>query len=247
MKVVEKKNAKGTDFVMQFDPENKLILIKRHGEDPSFAIGFLIDGTWHYQWLMWSCRAGKAFWYRPLIAFYRHIRKNQITDYSLRFLACGDQRLKHTGGYAIGTESHRSWKAIGERLVASRNREATIKVAIRDMVTAIDLSDRWTLEIGSNDFYVLNERTPAVGMKTSCINIKVVFDSIFIQEITGISTRPNDPDPFRNMKLRHEQAPLRIADPDRTADDLVAEAMKDVATRMAERCEAVRSEVKLAA
>ena len=56
MKVVEKKNAKGTSFEMQFDPENKLILIKRHDEAPSFAIGFLIDGTWHYQSLMWSGR-----------------------------------------------------------------------------------------------------------------------------------------------------------------------------------------------
>lgn len=238
MKVVEKKNAKGTDFVMQFDPENKLILIKRHGEDPSFAIGFLIDGTWHYQWLMWSCRAGKAFWYRPLIAFYRHIRKNQITDYSLRFLACGDQRLKHTGGYAIGTESHRSWKAIGERLVASRNREATIKVAIRDMVTAIDLSDRWTLEIGSNDFYVFNEQTPAAGMNTGCITVKVVFDSIFIQRITGTSTRPNDPDPFRNMKMRREHAPHRIANADQPSTQLVDEAMWEIENLMAERCKA---------
>ncbi len=244
--IIERKHAQGRSFEMQIDPENKLVLVMRNDESPSFAIGTLIDGRWWYQSLMWSCRAGRKFWFRPMIAFYRHIRANKITDYNLRFLAWADKRLKH-GGYAYGSESHQRWQAVGERLAASRNREAAIQVAIRDAMTSLELGDRWTMEIGHNDFYVLNERTPAAGMKTGCINVKVVFDSVFIQRITGLSSRPNDPDPFRNMKMRNEQAPHRINNPDQSADQLVAEAMRELEHLMAERCEAQRQEDKLAA
>lgn len=69
--------------------------------------------------------SSKAFYYKPMIALYRHIRRNKLTDYSLRFIAGADCRLKN-GGYAIGTESHEKLLEIGRRLDASRTRENRI-------------------------------------------------------------------------------------------------------------------------
>ena len=123
MQVIERKHAKGSSFEMQFDSKNMLLLVVRNDEAPSFAIGWLLNGRWCYQPLMWSCRAGRKFWFRPLIEFYRYIRKNKITDHNLRFLAWGENRLKH-GGYVVGSESYRKWKAIGDRLAESRKRAA---------------------------------------------------------------------------------------------------------------------------
>ena len=237
MQVIERKHAKGSSFEMQFDSKNMLLLVVRNDEAPSFAIGWLLNGRWCYQPLMWSCRAGRKFWFRPLIEFYRYIRKNKITDHNLRFLAWGENRLKH-GGYVVGSESYRKWKAIGDRLAESRKREADIISRMRHALTSLDLGNRWTLEIGSNDFYVFNEQTPAAGMNTGCITVKVVFDSIFIQRITGTSTRPNDPDPFRNMKMRREHAPQRIANADQPSMQLVDEAIWEIENLMAERCKA---------
>jgi len=237
MQVIEKKHAKGRTFEMQFDSKNMLLLVMRYDEAPSFAIGWLLNGRWCYQPLMWSCRAGRKFWFRPLVAFYRYIRKNKITDHSLRFLAWGENRLKH-GGYVFGSESYLRWKAIGDRRAEERKREADIAATVRHALTRLNLGDRWTLEIGSNDFYVFNEQTPAAGMNTGCITVKVVFDSIFIQRITGTSTRPNDPDPFRNMKMRREHAPQRIANADQPSMQLVDEAMREIENLMAERCKA---------
>lgn len=237
MKVVERKHAKGRSFEMQFDPSNMLVLVMRNDEAPSFAIGWLHDGRWCYQPLMWSCRAGKKFWFRPLIAFYRHIRQHKITDYSLRFLAWGESRLKH-GGYVLGSDSYRRWEAIGNRLAESRKRESDIATRMRHALTCLDIGEKWTLEIGGNDFYVFNEQTPAAGMNTGCITVKVVFDSILIQRVTGTSTRPNDPDPFRNMKMRRELAPQRIANAGHSSVQLVDEAMWEIENLMAERCKA---------
>lgn len=237
MQVVERKHASGRSFEMQFDLTNMLVLVMRNDEDPSFAIGWLHDGRWCYQSLMWSCRGGKKFWYRPLVLFYRYIRQNKITDHSLRYMAWGANRLKH-GGYVYGSAGHRCLLKIGARLAASRQREAAVATGVKEAIKRLNLGDRWILEVGSNDFYVLNERTRAAGVTTECITIKAVFDAIFVQRITGISCSANDADPFRNMKKRNEAQPTRLAGQDRSPEQLVDAAMREVEQLMAVRGDA---------
>lgn len=237
MHVIEKKHAaKGRSFEMQFDPENKLVLVIRNDESPSFAIGWLHDGCWYYQSLMWSCRAGKKFWYRPLIAFYRYIRKHKLTDYSLRFMAWGEKRLKH-GGYVIGSDTHRRYMEAGVKLAARRQREAAVSDGVKEAMKRLGIGDHWQLEVGHNGFYVLNKRSGAAGVATQCLTVKAVFDSIFVQRITGVSSRANDPDPFRNMKMRNEAAPVHFAGQDRSPEQLVDAAMTEVERLMALRCD----------
>ncbi len=232
MQVIERKHPRGRSFEMRFDPENMLVLVMHNGEDPGLAIGTRLNGRWFFQWLMWSCRGGRKFWFRPLVAFYRHIRRNKLTDHSLRYLASGEHRLKH-GGYVVGSEAHGHWLAACARLEAERQREAEVKDRMRRALPELAVRDRWRLEVCPNDFYVFNELTAAAGLPTGCINVKIAFDSIFVQQITGISTRANDPDPFRHMKRRNEGAMTRVSG--ETPVDKVDEAIREVQRLMAER------------
>jgi hypothetical protein len=46
------------------------------------------DGRYYSQWLMWSCRGGKKFYYPALRALYRALRRDGIVEKgSLRKLA----------------------------------------------------------------------------------------------------------------------------------------------------------------
>lgn len=231
MHVVERKHPQGRSFEMQFDPDNMLVLVMRNGEPPTIAIGWRFENRWAYQSLMWSCRGGRQFWYRPLVTLYRHIRKNKLTDHSLRFMAWGECRLKH-GGYVYGSNSHRNLEAVGARLALNRQREAAIAAGAKAAINAIDLGERWSLEVGSNDFYILNERTRAAGAVTESVTVKVVFESIFIQRTTGISRYANDPDPFRKMTKRCEGELIRIIDETLSEERLVDAAMSTLKQMM---------------
>ena len=237
MKIVHKTDPRGPVLEMKFDPDNKLLLLMHNGETPGFAIGWRLDGRWYYQHLMWSCRAGRQFWFRPMIAFYRYIRKNKITDYGLHCLACAENRFKH-GGYAIRTEGYRSYLAAKQQTAARSQRYADVAQGIHDAMMALPIGERWTVSEEAKDFYVINERTRATGVVTECITVRAIFDSIFVTRITGVSSRANDPDPFRQMKLRSEKEPIRINDEQRAPASLVDDAMREVARLMSTRCDA---------
>lgn len=40
-----------------------------------FILKFKCEGSWYYQWMHWSCRAGRPHYYRPMVALYRFLRK----------------------------------------------------------------------------------------------------------------------------------------------------------------------------
>ena len=102
----------------------------------------------------------------------------------------------------------------------------------------LDIGQGWTLEVCHNDFFVLNERTRAAGVDTECITVKLAFDSIFIQRTTGKSNKPNELDPFRNMRQRTERAMRRIQNPRLNPEDLIECAMLEVERQMRSRCDA---------
>jgi len=79
------------------DKENKVIFRVNSNDSPSIMIGFVCEGKWFYQSLMWSCRGGKQKYFQAMVCLYRYLRRNDITGHSLRYLAWGENRLKHGG------------------------------------------------------------------------------------------------------------------------------------------------------
>ena len=247
-KFVERTNAKGRDIEYQFDEQNKLILMLRSSGDESFAISWRhSDGRWYYQSLHWSCRGGKAFWYRPLITFYRYIRQNKITDYNLRYLAWADRRLKN-GGYAVGTDSHLRYQEIGRRLKLSREREAAISSGLNATMTALKLKEPWRLEQARPDIFVLQWPTRAYGEATGFVVVRLAIEAIVVQRTQGLSNRPNEADPFRAMlRMRKELEPEIFHDREMAPEQLVAAAMACVSRLMQEHEDATASLVAKAA
>ena len=94
-------NRKGhISYEVLVEHETKLIFSLSSTDSPSFIIGFICAGQWIYQSLMWSCRGGKQKYYRAMVCMYRFLRRNKITPHTMRYLAWGENRLKH-GGIAI--------------------------------------------------------------------------------------------------------------------------------------------------
>ena len=247
-KFVERINAKGRDIEYQFDEENKLILLLRPAGDEGFAISWRhSDGRWYYQSLHWSCRAGKAFWYRPLIQFYRHIRKNQISDYNLRYLAWADNRLKN-GGYAIGTDTYLQYQEIKRKMQLSREREAAISSGLNAAMTALQLNEPWRLEQIRPDIFVLQWPTRSCGEVTGFVMVRLAIEAIVVQRTQGLSNRSNETDPFHAMlRMRKELEPEIFHDREMSPEQLVAAAMTSVSRLMQEHEDAVASLVAKAA
>ena len=247
MEIKVRHHAKGEEHILQFDATNTIILTLRKNESASLAIGFkLNDGQWYYQSLMWGCRAGKAFWFRPMVSLYRYIRKHKLTDNSLRFIAWADHRLKN-GGYMVNSESHKSWIAIGKRLKAANRRELDIAALVIEGVEKLNFGPHWFVDQLSPTSFVLNERTPMAGMPTGCVMIKTIMGSVFVQRITGISRCANDSDPFRKMLRRSEGPVLRFNNIDLTPEEVVSEAMEVVVKLMDERQAGFEAGTRLAA
>lgn len=231
MEIQERHHAAGKSFELPIDADNKLVLVMRNDEAPSFAIGWKLDGQWYYQSLMWSCRGGKRFWYRPLIAFYRHIRRHKLTDYSLRFMAWAENRLRH-GGYAVGTYTHQRYIAVGQRLAASRQREAALATALQSKISQLPYGSHWSLEELHNNVYVIQKLSPAIGSRTCAITVRLVSTSIIIQESAGISVCAGDRDPFRTMRARKDGKTVHVVDDDMSHEKLVVAALWHVAAIM---------------
>jgi len=72
-------------YVPGCDDETRVIW---NPKKSGFMLKFKCAGRWHYQWLMWSCRAGKKSYYRPMIALYRAlVGENLVSPGTLKALA----------------------------------------------------------------------------------------------------------------------------------------------------------------
>jgi len=89
-----------TTYEAPIDDVTKVIYFDSKRESPSFIVGFICNGAWYYQGMHWSCRGAKFKYFRALASLYRYLRRQGITEHSLRFLAWGENRLKN-GGFAI--------------------------------------------------------------------------------------------------------------------------------------------------
>ena len=224
----------GKSYELQIDPANKLILRIKKNESPSLIIGFTCNGVWYYQFLIWSCRGGKAFYYKPMIALYRHIRRNKLTDYSLRFIAGADCRLKN-GGYAIGTETHKKFLEIGRRLDASRTRENRIMECLLGEIDKLALGPNWGIEKLSDYSFVINQRTTTAHVPTSAIFFRALMGSIFVQQFTGMTRTADETDPFRKMVNRKDGETHRFHDTEKSPEELVDLAMALIKKMMSDR------------
>lgn len=66
------------------DAETSVIWSAEHD---AFLMKFKIARRWYFQWLCWSCRAGRAKYYKALVDLYRHVRYHQLSEKPLRVLA----------------------------------------------------------------------------------------------------------------------------------------------------------------
>jgi len=91
-------------YEVAVDSDAKVIYRQPAHEYPAIILGFRSAGRWYYQGMHWNCRGGRPTYYRAMVTLYRFLRKNNVTDHSLRFLAWGKGRFKN-GGYAIRAHS----------------------------------------------------------------------------------------------------------------------------------------------
>lgn len=244
MEVKTQMHAKGKTLELQFDPDNKLILVMRDDEAPSFAIGWRLNGRWCYQSLMWGCRGGRKFWFKPLVAFYRYIRKNNITDYSLRYLAWADHRLKNHG-YAIGTKSAKDYRAFAHKYALQQEREAEIRRLLEHLYySQLQAAPGWQGEVVGNGVYVLNQTGVAIGETTSVLLVRHIMGRIVVEEYQGVATCLQDH--FRTMRRGKSLAPVHFNDESQCAADLVATAEAEI-RRVMQVADLLRSRIELAA
>ena len=233
--VTTKRHGKtGVTYELQIDAENSLILRIKKGESLSLIIGYMLQGVWYYQFLIWSCRGAKAFWYKPMITMYRFIRRNKITDHSLRYIACGEHKLKNAG-YAIRTESLRHYEEVSRRVNASFSRENSIMACLRSEIEKLPMGPHWSMEELSAYSFVINQRTSIAHVPTSAIFFRALMGSIFVQRFTGMTRSANETDPFRQMVNRKECAALRFNDSELTPEELVAQSIGAIKQMMAEQ------------
>jgi hypothetical protein len=68
------------------DAETRVVWSKKHD---AFVLKFQCNGSWYVQWLVWSCRGGRAKYFKAMAILYRFIRRNGLSNKSLRELARG--------------------------------------------------------------------------------------------------------------------------------------------------------------
>ena len=224
----------GVTYELPIDAENMLILRIKKGESPSLIIGFKLSGVWYYQFLLWSCRGGKAFWFKPMITMYRFIRRNKITDHSLRFIACGEHKLKNAG-YAIRSESYRSYQEISRKMEASTNRENRIMECLLSEIEKMPMGPHWSIEKLSRYGFVINQRTSIAHVPTSAIFFRAMMGSVFVQRFTGMTRSANESDPFRKMVNRKEHTAFRFHDSELTPEELVGQSIATIKQMMEEQ------------
>lgn len=237
-------HAQGKTLEMQFDPDNKLVLVMRNDEAPSFAIGWRLNGRWCYQSLMWACRGGRKFWFKPLVAFYRYIRKNNVTDHSLRYLAWADHRLKNDG-YAIGTASLKKSREFSRKYAQELQREGEIRRVLEALYyEQLATVPAWQGEVVGNGVYVLNQTGIEVGERTSVILFRHIMGRIVVEEYRGIATRPQDH--FRTMRRGNTLPPVHLTDDSLTAAELVVKAEAEI-RRVMQMADELRRQMSMAA
>lgn len=81
-----KRTKRVVEAIVPGDKQDARILWRP--EKDGFILKFKCAGRWYYQWLMWSCRAGRKSYYRPMVALYRALRHGgEIKGAQLRHLA----------------------------------------------------------------------------------------------------------------------------------------------------------------
>lgn len=82
-------------ITQRVDDETNLVFIRNRMGDEGIKLQYRCqDGLWYYQSLMWSCRAGRARYFKALVALYRSIVRQDASKNRLRYLAWADKRLK---------------------------------------------------------------------------------------------------------------------------------------------------------
>lgn len=84
--VINRKNGYVEAVVPGDAQEARIFLDARNS---GFGLKFKCsDGRWYVQWLMWSCRAGRASYFKPMAALYRALRRDgTVQRETLRRLA----------------------------------------------------------------------------------------------------------------------------------------------------------------
>lgn len=177
-------SAPGISFEVAVDAETKVIYQRLAKGEPNILLASKCQGQWYYQFMMWSCRAGRHHFFRAMVHLYRHLRRHKITDYSLRYLACADKRLKH-GGYAIRTDSHRRLLEIGARLEAEQRVSDGTGLALPEIVDSIAELNEWQRA------FTIGKTTRAVFYTTNAsdcaefISVKIDTFGMRIVRLTG--------------------------------------------------------------
>lgn len=131
-------------FTLQYGPDEKIIATICNGAfDYSFGIGFRTknDKRWHYQHLIWSCRGGKSSYFSPMVQLYRYLRKNRISDLSLRRMASGENASRN-GGFAIRTDGHKKHLAMLAKIAAERDFDRKVEDLLPEAVHQL-ASEMW--------------------------------------------------------------------------------------------------------
>lgn len=75
------RRRQGKHFIEAIVPGDKGdARIYWRSDKSGFMLKFKCSGTWYYQWLHWSCRAGRPSYFRPMIALYRLLRKEGLAS-----------------------------------------------------------------------------------------------------------------------------------------------------------------------
>lgn len=169
----------GTFYEVTIDDNTRLLYREIPREGPTILLKFKCAGSWHYQFLMWSCRAGRHHFFRGLVALYRYLRKNKVTGHSLRYLASADNSNKN-GGFAIRTDGIRRHQEMLSRLKAEKRFDEYVAANLPRFLVAHPPLDGWQSAATNGNqsivlFKVVDERTAYhVVIKTESFGARIV-------------------------------------------------------------------------
>lgn len=87
MDIVINRRSSYFEAVVAGDKQEARVFL--HQRNTGFGLKFKsTDGRWYSQWLMWSCRGGRASYFPAMVALYRELVRNCVVPRgSLRRLA----------------------------------------------------------------------------------------------------------------------------------------------------------------
>lgn len=212
MKIKTKTSPRGTVYVVEVDDKHALHFVPRGPEaDPTIALAFRQSGSWYFQSLMWSCRGARGSLFLGLVALYRYLRKNLVTDHSLRFLAWGSKRTRN-GGYAVGTKSYKDWVQSNQRWKEKRLRENMIDVAMRQGLQSLNVGQNWKFKKISDDRYKIGSVEFDGETSIELITVDIHWGCAIVRRTSGRPFCSSDVAPDRRIAAGQEDSASVIAD-----------------------------------